>query len=63
MKNKLFFCYSPAMSDFLQAKGLDCVGEGLNVNTGKRFRQFIRGAELDEAINEWQANNPNNKRK
>lgn len=63
MKNKLFFCYSPALSEFLISKGIEVVGEGLNVNTGKRFRQFVRGSELDEAISEWQANNPNRKRK
>lgn len=66
MSNKVevnvFFCYSPAMSRYIQAKGLRVIGVGLNENSGKKFWQFARGVKLDEAIGEWQSNNPNRRR-
>lgn len=58
----LFFCYSPAMSRFIQSKDIPVIGVGLNENTGKKFWQYARGEELDAAITEWQANNPNRRR-
>lgn len=63
MSNGFFYCYSPALSRYLQENGLryECVG--INENSGKKFWQFARGAKLDEAISEWQANNPNKIRK
>lgn len=63
MSNGFFYCYSPALSQFLQENGLryECVG--INENSGKKFWQYVRGAELDEVITKWQANNPNKRRR
>jgi len=63
MENNLFYCYSPALSEFLQSKGLRYLGIGLNIHSGKKFWQFERGIDLDKAISEWQANNPNKRRR
>lgn len=58
IERDFFYCYSPRMSEFIQAQGLRYICVGLNENTGKRFWQYERGAELDAAISEWQANRP-----
>lgn len=63
MGNGFFYCYSPLLSDHLQASGLRYICVGINENTGKKFWQYARGEELDAAITEWQANNPNRRRK
>lgn len=60
--NDFFYCYSPALSGFLQAKGIRYICVGINENTGKKFWQYRRGEPLDDAISEWQANNPNRRR-
>jgi len=62
VKSKIFYCYSPALSEFLQRKDIEYLGVGLNVNNGDKFWQFERGEELDAAIAEWQRNNPNKSR-
>lgn len=57
-KRDFFYCYSPRMSEFIRAKGIKFICVGLNENSGKRFWQYERGAKLDAAISEWQANRP-----
>lgn len=56
--NPIYFCYSPKQNRYLQRNGLRPVGVGDNVNTGKRFWQYERGAELDRLLDAWSANRP-----
>ena len=54
----IYFCYSPKQNAFLQRKGLRVIGVGINENTGRKFWQYERGAELDALLDEWSANRP-----
>lgn len=58
MSTDLFFCYSPALSQYIRNNGIECIGVGNNVNNGRTFWQFARGEELDAIITEWQRNKP-----
>lgn len=58
-KRGFFYCYSPGLHNHIKSKGLNYVGTGLHESTLRKFWQYERGNDLDEAINEWQANNPN----
>lgn len=62
-QSPIYFCYSPKQNAFLQRKGLRVIGVGINENTGRKFWQYERGAELDELLNEWSANRPEKKSK
>lgn len=63
MVNEFFYCYSPALNRHLTTEGLRYICVGINENSGKKFWQYARGAELDAAITKWQANNPNKMRR
>lgn len=63
MVNEFFYCYSPALNRHLTTEGLRYICVGINENSGKKFWQYARGEELDEAITKWQANNPNKRRR
>jgi len=62
MRNRFFYCYSPALNDYLIDRGLRYQGVGINENSGDKFWQYERCRMLDEAITDWQNNNPNKNR-
>lgn len=56
--NPIYFCYSPNQNAYLQREGLRLIGVGINENTGRKFWQYERGAELDRLLDAWTANRP-----
>lgn len=56
--NPIYFCYSRNQHRFLRDNGLDTVGVGINENSGRKFWQYVRGAELDRLLTQWSNNRP-----
>lgn len=58
--NPIYFCYSYNQHRFLKANGLRVIGVGINENSGRKFWQYERGADLDRLLDQWSANRPQN---
>lgn len=53
MENKIFYCYSVKMKDFLKSQGFVYIAKALNPNSQKPYFMFDKSVELDEAIKKW----------